>query len=171
MLYSTAGPLGFYQYRRMPFGLTNAPSLFQRMTERVLSGSHLKTCLVYLYDIICFGKNVSDLKDNLEEVFPKIDHAGLKLKAEKCHLFHRKLKYLGHIVSEKEVECDEEITSPVKHWKPPENVMELQTFLGFANFYRRFIKGFANIAQQLTSLLGCNNKKNKCKGNESNSQI
>ena len=91
----TAGPLGFYQYRRMPFGLTNAPSLFQRMMERVLSGSHLKTCLVYLDDIICFGKTVSDLKDNLEEVFAKIDHAGLKLKAEKCHLFHRKLQVFG----------------------------------------------------------------------------
>ena len=162
----TAGPLGFYQYRRMPFGLTNAPNLFQRMMERVLSGSHLKTCLVYLDDIICFGKTVSDLKDNLEEVFAKIDRTGLKLKAEKCHLFHRKLKYLGHIVSEKGVECDEEMISPVKHWKPPGNVKELQTFLGFANFYRRFIKGSANIAQPLTSLLGCNNKKNKCKGNE-----
>ena len=157
----TAGPLGFYQYRRMPFGLTNAPSLFQRMMERVLSGSHLNTCLVYLDDIICFGKTISELHNNLNDVFMKIQQAGLKLKAEKCHLFHRKLKYLGHVVSQHGVECDPDMISTVKDWKTPQNLKELQTFLGFANFYRRFIKGFANMAEPLTSLLGDNKKKNK----------
>jgi transposase InsO family protein len=152
----TAGPLGFYQYRRMPFGLTNAPSLFQRMMERVLSGSHLNTCLVYLDDIICFGKTIAELHDNMHEVFAKIHQAGLKLKAEKCHLFHRKLKYLGHVVSEHGVQCDPDMISTVKDWKTPENVKELQTFLGFANFYRRFIQGFANIAEPLNALLGEN---------------
>ena len=155
----TAGPLGFYQYRRMPFGLTNAPSLFQRMMERVLAGSHLRTCLVYLDDIVVFGSSVAELRERLEEVFQKIESAGLKLKAEKCNLFHRKLKYLGHIVSEEGVECDPEMIQPVKEWKVPGCQKELQSFLGFGNFYRRFIKGFANIAEPLTSLLGGNDKK------------
>ena len=122
----------------MPFGLTNTPSLFQSMMERVLSGSHLKTCLVYHDDIICFGKTVSGLKDNLEEVFAKIEHAGLKLKAEKCHLFHRKLKYLGHIVSEKGVECDKMI-SPAKLWKPPDQ-HRLFGSLNILTIHRQFKK-------------------------------
>ena len=150
----TAGPLGFWQYTRMPFGLTNAPALFQRLMERVLSGVHLKTALVYLDDIVVFGASISELKEKLEEVFKKIEAAGLKLKAKKCVLFCQELKYLGHIVSHEGVRCDPDMLSPIKDWKAPNNVKELQRFLGFANFYRRFIKGFASLAQPLTELLG-----------------
>ena len=150
----TAGPLGFWQFKRMPFGLTNAPALFQHMMERVLSGVHLKTALVYLDDIVVFGSSVSELKERLEVVFQKIHAAGLKLKAKKCSLFHQKLKYLGHIISDKGVSCDPEMLAPVKDWKPPQDVKQLQRFLGFANFFRRFIKGFASIAQPITELLG-----------------
>ena len=159
----TAGPLGFWQYRRMPFGLCNAPALFQRMMERVLSGIHLKTALVYLDDIIVFGESVSELKDRLDVVFEKIRKAGLKLKAKKCSLFQQELKYLGHIVSHEGVQCDPDMLAPVKEWKPPQNVKELQRFLGFANFFRRFIKGFASIAQPLTELLGNTTKNKNCK--------
>ena len=157
----TAGPLGFYQYTRMPFGLSNAPALFQRLMERVLSGCHLHTCLVYLDDIIVFGNSIADLQERLENVFQKIGAAGLKLKPQKCSLFYRKLKYLGHIVSEAGVECDPDMVAPVKDWKEPENQKQLQTFLGFANFYRRFVEGFAHLAEPLTSLLGGNCKKGK----------
>ena len=157
----TAGPLGFWQYRRMPFGLCNAPALFQRMMERVLSGIHLKTALVYLDDIIVFGESVSELKDRLDVVFEKIHKAGLKLKAKKCSLFQQELKYLGHIVSNEGVQCDPDMLAPVREWKPPQNVKDLQRFLGFANFFRRFIKGFSCIAQPLTELLGSPTKSKK----------
>ena len=104
---------------------------------------------------------MAELRERLGEVFQKIESAGLKLKAEKCNLFHRKLKYLGHIVSEEGVECDPEMIQPVKEWKVLGCQKELQSFLGFGNFYRRFIKGFANIAEPLTSLLGRNVKKSR----------
>ena len=159
----TAGPCGFFQWIRMPFGLTNAPALFQRLMERVLSKDHLRTCLVYLDDIVVFGRSVDELRERLEEVFKKISAAGLKLKPQKCTLFHRKLRYLGHIVSDLGVECDPGMVSPVKMWKRPENVKELMSFLGFANFYRRFIQGFAHIADPLTSLLGCQVRKGQKK--------
>ena len=157
----TAGPLGFWQYTRMPFGLTNAPASFQRLMERVFQGVHLKTSLVYLDDIVVFGKSVEELTTRLEDVFLKIQAAGLKLKGKKCVLFHQELKYLGHIVSKEGVSCDPEMLAPVKEWKVPANVKELQRFLGFANFFRRFIKGFANIAQPLSSLLGGPKKRRK----------
>jgi transposase InsO family protein/dUTPase len=157
----TAGPLGFWQYRRMPFGLCNAPALFQRMMERVLSGIHLKTALVYLDDIIVFGESVSELQERLGVVFAKVNQAGLKLKAQKCSLFRQELKYLGHIVSHEGVRCDPDLLAPVREWKPPQDVKELQRFLGFANFFRRFIKGFASIAQPLTELMGSPKTKGK----------
>ena len=160
----TVGPLGFYQWKRMAFGLRNAPALFQRLMERVLSTLHMRTCLVYLDDIVVFGRSIEELRGRLEDVFEKIGSAGLKLKASKCSLFQRKLKYLGHIVSDKGVECDPEMLAPVKNWPKPQNVKELQSFLGFANFYRRFLKGFANIADPLTSLLGCNPRKGVKRG-------
>jgi transposase InsO family protein/dUTPase len=150
----TAGPLGFWQYTRMPFGLTNAPALFQRLMERVLSGVHLKTALVYLDDIVVFGASIPELKDRLEEVFRKIHQAGLKLKAKKCTLFKQQLRYLGHIVSAEGVSCDPDMLAPVKEWKSPTCVKDLQRFLGFANFFRRFIKDFASIAYPLTALMG-----------------
>ena len=159
----TAGPCGFFQWTRMPFGLKNAPALFQRLMERVLSTLHMRSCLVYLDDIIVFGRSVEELNTRLEEVFEKVSAAGLKLKAQKCSLFQQKLKYLGHIVSDRGVECDPEMVAPVQQWKKPENVKDLQSFLGFCNFYRRFIKGFATIAEPLTSLLGCKPKKGKQK--------
>jgi len=155
----TAGPLGFWQYTRMPFGLTNAPALFQRLMERVLSGVHLRTALVYLDDIVVFGASIAELKRRLEEVFRKIEAAGLKLKAKKCVLFCQELKYLGHIVSQEGIRCDPEMLSPIKDWEPPKNVKELQKFLGFANFYRRFVEGFAKTAQPLTELLGGSTQK------------
>ncbi len=155
----TAGPLGFWQYTRMPFGLTNAPALFQRMMERVLSGVHLKTALVYLDDIVVFGETVPELKQRLEEVFRKIHDAGLKLKAKKCTLFQQQLRYLGHIVSNEGVSCDPEMLAPVSNWIVPADVHELQRFIGFANFFRRFIKDFARIAQPLTALMGSSTKK------------
>ena len=93
----TAGPCGLWQWKRMPFGLTNAPSLFQRLMEKVLSDCHLRTCLVYLDDIVVYAKSISELEQRLEDVFQKIHNAGLKLKPQKCSLFQRQLKYLGYI--------------------------------------------------------------------------
>ncbi len=124
----------------------------------------MRTCLVYLDDIVVFGRSIEELKTRLEDVFEKIGQAGLKLKPSKCSLFQSKLKYLGHIVSADGVECDREMLAPVKDWPTPQNVKQLQSFLGFANFYRRFMKGFANIADPLTGLLGCKPRKKVKKG-------
>ena len=150
----TVGPLGFFQYRRMPYGLTNAPATYQRMMEKVLAGVHLKTALCYLDDVIVFGRSPQELKERLDEVLRRIHGANLKLKLSKCKFFFRKLKYLGHVVSGQGVETDPEMIEPVKTWKVPSCVKDVQKFLGFANFFRKFIKGFGSISQPLTQLTG-----------------
>ena len=98
----------------------------------------------------------------LEEVFKRLPKAGLKLSAKKCHFFKNSIKCLGHIVSADGIACDEEKISAVKDWPVPRGVKELQRFLGFTGYYRRFIKDYAFIARPLTSLLkGSNPRKKK----------
>ena len=129
---------------RLPFGLANAPSTFQRLMELALSDLHWKTCLVYLDDIIIFSRTVEDHFLRLAEVFQRLRDAGLKLKPSKCKLLRTSVKYLGHVVSDRGVETDPEKTLTVTTWPTPCNTKELRQFLGFASYYRRFVKKFCH---------------------------
>ena len=80
--------------------------------------------------------------------------AGLKLKPSKCQFFKRKLRYLGHIVSEAGVECDPQLVDQIRSWKTPSSAKELQSFLGLAGFYRKYVQDFARIAKPLHALTG-----------------
>ena len=112
-------PFGLFQFHTMPFGLCNAPSTFQRLMERVLTGLHWSTCLVYIDDIILFSRTVQEHFQNLTEVFQRLKQADLKLKPRKCHLFRNKVKYLGYVVSNKGVEADTEKIQCVLDWPTP----------------------------------------------------
>ena len=143
---------GRYNWNVMPFGLCNAPATFERLMERVLSGWHWKTLLVYLDDVIVYGKTVSETVTRLEEVFRRFKNAGLKLKPAKCNLFHSKVTYLGHAVSSQGIHTDPTKIEAVSDWPTPENQTQVPSFLGLASYYRRFIKGFTEIARPLLRL-------------------
>lgn len=147
-------PFGLYEFNRMPFGLTNAPATFQRLMEQCLHGLNLKICLAYLDDVIVFARSFEEMLERLRIVLQRLGEYGLKLKPSKCHLFQSQLSYLGHVVSEQGVEPDPSKISALKNWlqHPPQNIKELQTFLGFVGYYRSFIEGFANIAAPLHQL-------------------
>jgi transposase InsO family protein len=154
------GPLGFYEWNRMPFGLTNAPATFQRLMEIVLKGIHWKYCIVYLDDIIVFSNTLEEHVERLNLVFSKLEKAGLKLNAEKCRFLETKVKYLGHIVSNKGIEVDGGYVKDVLNYPVPRDVADLRRFLGLSGFYRKFQQNYAKIAQPLTSLLqGINPRK------------
>ncbi|KMQ83515.1 integrase core domain protein [Lasius niger] len=91
---------GLWQFRVMPFGLCNAPATFERLMEKVLREVISKICLVYLDDVIVFSKTFEEMMINLRKVFLCLRMANLKINPKKCSLFSRKVKYLGHIVSE-----------------------------------------------------------------------
>ena len=154
----SVGNLGFYEANRMPFGLTNAPATFQRLMEKTLKD--LPNCFAYLDDIIIYSSGtVEDHLSKLESVFSRLLEYGLKLKPSKCHLLLKKVKYLGHVVSENGVEADPDKVEAVAKWPLPETVQELRQALGFFGYYRRFVKDFSKLAKPLHDLLkGVENK-------------
>ena len=143
---------GLYQFKVMPFGLTNAPATFQRLMERVLAGLQWQICLVYIDDIIIFGKTIEDHIQQLQEVFNRLKMAGLKLKPKKCCLFKREVHYLGHVVSEKGIQTDPEKIRAIEEWKEPTTMTDVRSFLGICSYYRKFVPNFATIARPLVQL-------------------
>ena len=143
---------GLFQFNLMPFGLTNAPSTFERLMEMVLAGLQYQICLIYLDDVIVYGKSFEEEISRLGKVFCRLQDAGLKLKPQKCVLFQKQVTYLGHIVSERGVAPDPAKIESVKGWPTPTNVTEVRSFLGLAAYYRRFIKDFSRIASPLHRL-------------------
>lgn len=149
----SVGPLGHFECVRMPFGLTNAPSTFQRLMQMALGDLLYSAALVFLDDILVYATSIDQHMHRLNAVFSKLRQAGLKLKPSKCSFLEKKVIYLGHQISEDGVEADVEKLQAVKDWPTPTNKVEVKRFLGFAGFYRRFVRNFSQIARPLHHLL------------------
>ena len=107
-------------------------------------------------------KNIS-LKKRPRGVFQKLHEVGLKLKLKKCELFKTKISYLGHIVSKDGIECDPKKIEAIQNWKRPITVHDVRSFLGFTNYYRRFIHKYAQMANPLNKLISGENATKKQK--------
>ena len=159
----TVGPLGFYECVRMPFGLTNGPATFQQLMESCLGKMHLNWCIIYLDDIIVFSKTPKEHLRRLCGVFRKLREAGLKLKPSKCEFFKDRIAYLGHVVSKAGIETDTKKIQEIVDWPRPVTVTDVRQFLGFTNYYRKFIKGYTVVANPLNKLISGENAKKKNK--------
>ena len=157
----TVRPLEFYKCVRMPFGLTNAPATFQRLMESCLGDLHLQYCIIYLDDIIVFSKMPDEHIKQLQSVFKKLDQAGLCLKPSKCEFFKKTVEYLGHIVSENGIETNSKKIEAIVKWPQPQTVTQMHSFLGFCNYYRKFIHRYAQIAKPLYKLISGDQTKTK----------
>ena len=153
----SVGPLGLYEYNRMPFGLTNSPVTYQRLMENVLAGLNLKNCCVFIDDVIIFGKTFEEQLHNLQLVFDRIKAANLKLSPKKCEFFKRKVKFIGHIVSEEDIEIDPSKTDTVTNWPKPQTPEDVRRFLGFVGY----IQNFSLVSRPLTDLMPTPNKKHQ----------
>lgn len=151
-------PFGLFEWSRMPFGLSNAPATFQRLMGVVLGDLTFDVLLIYLDDIIVFSKDFDSHCERLEIVFNRLRQHGLKLKPSKCFLFKPEVKFLGHLISSEGIQVDGEKTQALETWPAPKNVKELRQVLGFMSYYRRFVPGFAQLAQPLHALVGKSGK-------------
>ena len=143
----TVPGVGHFEFSVMPFGLTNAPATFSKMMQQVLRG--IKNAVSYLDDILIFSETWAEHLSTIEVVLRALQAAGLKLQPKKCSFVKRSLSFLGHIVDENGVTADPKKTEAIANYPRPQNEKQLKGFLGFANYYRRFVKDFAKIASCL----------------------
>ena len=143
---------GLYEWIVMPFGLCNAPATFCRLMETVLSDIVWNRCLVYLDDIIAFGKTFQETLDNLRAVFVRLQAHQLRLKASKCELFKRRVDYLGHEVSNTGIRPSPRKMISLHNIVMPKTVTQIKSFIGVCSYYRRFIANFSEIAAPLNDL-------------------
>lgn len=143
---------GLFEFNVMPFGLCNAPATFERIMELVLSGLHWQICLIYLDDIIVFGRSFSEMIQNLDLVLGRFAQAGLKLKPQKCQLFKKEVEFLGHVINEHGVHTDPRKIECIKNWPLPKDIKEVRSFLGLCSYYRRFIENYSHEAKPLNRL-------------------
>ena len=105
---------GLWKWKVIQFRLTSAPATFQRLMETVLHGLHWKTLLLYLDEVVVIAPTFKTHLERLEEVLHRLREAGLKLKPGKCEMLRKRVKYLGHIVSEQGVATDPEKVKTVE---------------------------------------------------------
>ncbi|CAI7910022.1 unnamed protein product [Closterium sp. NIES-53] len=137
----------------MPFGLTNAPATFQAEMNHILRPLLDECVVVYLDDILIYSKDMRQHVEHLRRVFEILRRERFYVKLSKSEFALKKVQFLGHMVSAQGVHVDPKKIEAVRTWKTPENVKELQQFLGFANYYNRFVPNYAKIAAPLTNLL------------------
>uniref|UniRef100_A0A8H7MY12 Reverse transcriptase domain-containing protein n=1 Tax=Bionectria ochroleuca TaxID=29856 RepID=A0A8H7MY12_BIOOC len=133
----------------MPFGLINAPATFQRMINQVLREYLDIFVVVYLDDILIFSDDLETHKEHVHKVLKKLEDAKLLVEPEKSHFHVQEVNFLGHTIRPNEIRMEQGKIAAVKDWETPKTVKEVQAFLGFANYYRRFIKDYGKIAAPL----------------------
>lgn len=144
---------GKYEFTRLPFGLKNAPSIFQRTLDDILREHIGKICFVYIDDIIIFAESEKTHLENLQTVFETLELANMKVQLDKCHFLKKEVEFLGFLVSDSGIKTNPKRVEAINNCAIPKTLRDLRSFLGLANFYRRFIKDFAKIAKPLTLLL------------------
>ena len=143
---------GLYEYLVMPFGLTNAPASFQRMINNVLRKNLDKFVVVYLDDILIFSETEEEHQKHVHEVLQTLQDAKLLVDPEKSIFHVQEVEFLGHIIRPNEVHMSPDKISAITEWPTPKTVKDVQSFVGLANYYRRFIKDFGKLAGPMTDL-------------------
>ena len=146
----------------MPFGLCNATATFQRLMAQALTSvtkKHGNLIMCYVDDVVIATPTLEDHIERLEEVFSCMKQAGLKCKPSKCEILRDSIKYLGRLVDKHGVRPDPEAVEAVLTWKAPKTDTQLMSFLGFANYYREFIKGYADKIYPMQRLMRNKGKK------------
>lgn len=145
-------PTGHYEYRVMLYGLVNAPLIFQDFMHAVL-WEYLNCFVIVYIDILIYSRSLAEHRINVRTVLAKLRQFQLFLKAEKCTFHQSSVHFLGYVIDNTGIHMDEGKIEAITSWPLPSTIKELQRLLGFANFYRRFIKNYSTITSPITNLL------------------
>jgi hypothetical protein len=146
---------GLYEWLVTPFGLANAPSTFQRYINRTLQEYLDDFVSAYVDDVLVFTDGTrEEHREHVRKVICKLQDAGLQLDIDKCEFEVKTTKYLGFIIEAGQgLRMDPAKVKAITDWQAPTTAKGVLGFLGFANFYRRFIKDFSRIASPLYRLV------------------
>ena len=150
-------PFGTWRWKRVPFGLKTSPACFNKMLYNVLSGLE-DFCGIYLYDIVIYSKTFEEHVQHCRIVLERLKKACLTVKLVKCYFACKQIEYLGHTVGLGEIRPKEQKVKDLLQTDRPVGKRQLQSFLGAAGYYRRFIPNFSDITAPLTSML-CKGRK------------
>jgi hypothetical protein len=138
---------GMFEPLVMFFRLTNSPATFQTMMNDIFADLIAEgSVVIYLDDILIFTRTLEEHRRMVRRVLDRLKLHKLYLKLEKCEFEKTSIEYLRLIISHNHVAMDPAKVAGVVEWPVPKNLKETQSFVGFLNFYRRFIEGFAKVA-------------------------
>ena len=143
---------GQFEYLVIPFGLCNAPRTFQRSINEPLQEYLDVFCTAYLDDVLIYSNNKADHLGHVLQVLKRLHKRGLQVDIDKCKFNTTRVKYLGMIVTTNGIEIDTKKVEAIQKWETPSTVKDVQAFLGFANFYWRFIPDFSKKVKPLNEL-------------------
>ena len=146
--------LVLFQSKVMSFGLTNVPATFLRVMNRVFASYVGKFVTIYMDDDLIYSKSRDEHIKHLRQllVFGVLRNARFYVKLFKCEFFKSEVSFLGHVVGADGVKVNPDKIAAVLRWSPPTSVHQARSFLGLANFLRRFIQGHSALVAPITNL-------------------
>jgi hypothetical protein len=137
----------------MSFGLTNAPAYLMYLMNKVFMEYLDKFVMVFIDDILVYSRNEEEHEEHLRLALQKLREHRSYDKLSKCEFWMKQVAFLGHVISKGGISVDLSKVQDVLSWNAPTSVSDIQSFLGLAGYYRRFIKGFSKISKPVTELL------------------
>lgn len=144
--------MGHYQWRVLSMGLTNAPGTFQACMNDIFRDCK-SFVLVYLDDILIYSRTPEEHEQHLKIVLNRLREHKFYAKRAKCNFNQKEIAFLGHIVGAEGIKVDHRKVATVESWPVPQDTHQLRSFLGLANYFRRFIQGYSSLTAPLNDLL------------------
>ena len=141
-----------YKFKVLPFSLTNSPATFQRFINNILIEYLDDFCSAYIDDILIFSESLKEHKIHVERVLERLQKAGLQADLKKCEFHVTETKFLGFVIGTEGIRPDPRKLEVIRNWVQPTTVKGVQSYLGFCNFYRRFVQRYRRLARPLTAL-------------------
>jgi hypothetical protein len=146
-LLAFAVPWGLYEYVRMPFGPCNGCAVFQQTMDTVLGPLLFTICEIFVDDLVVFGDSLAELLTNCRLVLERLHRCNLRVRPNKCLIGVKSISYLGFEVSAAGLSITPERKAALANLQPPTSKKLLRSFLGFVNYFKDFVEGFATLCK------------------------